>query len=155
VSYTVWHCPLSYKACPTSLCTSCKGIVAYIVFLLEQQFPPPLPAIQHKYYDLFAMYTNFILLYCLSCFYYHSNVYWSRDSSVGMAVESRWGARFSAPVQTGSEVHPASYTIGTGSFPGVKRSGRGVDHPLPSTVEVNERVELYVYSTLAPRLRKE
>ena len=38
-------------------------------------------------------------------------------------------ARFSAPVQTGSEAHPASYTMGTGSFPGVKGSGRGVDHP--------------------------
>jgi hypothetical protein len=25
--------------------------------------------------------------------------------------------------------HPASYTVGTGSFLGVKRSGRGVDHP--------------------------
>jgi hypothetical protein len=39
------------------------------------------------------------------------------------------GARFSAPVQTGPEVHPASYTMGTGSFPRVKRPGRGVDHP--------------------------
>ena len=35
------------------------------------------------------------------------------------------GARFSAPVQTGPEAHPASCTMGTGSFPGVK-SGRGV-----------------------------
>ena len=39
-------------------------------------------------------------------------------------------ARFSAPVQTGPEAHPASYTMGTGSFPGVKRRGRGVDNPL-------------------------
>jgi hypothetical protein len=37
-------------------------------------------------------------------------------------------ARFSAPVQTGPGVHPASYTMGTGSFPVVKRPGRGVDH---------------------------
>jgi hypothetical protein len=29
------------------------------------------------------------------------------------------GARFSAPVQTGHGAHPASYTMGTGSFPGV------------------------------------
>ena len=36
-------------------------------------------------------------------------------------------ARCSAPVQTGPEVHPDSYKIGTGSFPGVKRPGRGVD----------------------------
>jgi hypothetical protein len=38
-------------------------------------------------------------------------------------------ARFFAPVQTASEAHSASYTKGTGSFPGVKRSERGVDHP--------------------------
>jgi hypothetical protein len=35
------------------------------------------------------------------------------------------GAKFSAPVQTGPGVHPASCTMGTGSFLGVK-SGRGV-----------------------------
>ena len=34
-------------------------------------------------------------------------------------------ARFSAPVQTDPGAHPASCTMGTGSFPGVK-SGRGV-----------------------------
>jgi len=39
------------------------------------------------------------------------------------------GASFSALVQTGPGAHPASYTMGTGSFPGVKRPGRGVDHP--------------------------
>jgi len=50
----------------------------------------------------------------------------------GPGIESRWEARFSAPVQTGPEVHPASCTMGTGSFPGV-RCGRGVTltpHPL-------------------------
>jgi len=36
-------------------------------------------------------------------------------------------------------VHPASCTMDTGSFPGVKRLGRGVDHP----------------PHLAPRLKKE
>jgi hypothetical protein len=42
------------------------------------------------------------------------------------------GARFSAPLQTGSEAHPASCTMDTGSFPGVKIV-RGVmltPHPL-------------------------
>jgi hypothetical protein len=37
-------------------------------------------------------------------------------------------ARFSATVQTGSEAQPASYTMGTGSFPGVKRPDSGFDH---------------------------
>ena len=55
------------------------------------------------------------------------------------------GARFSAPVQIGPGAHPASYTYGTRSFPGVKRPGRGVDHPLPSSTEVKERVNLYLY----------
>jgi hypothetical protein len=36
--------------------------------------------------------------------------------------------------------------MGTGSFLGVKRGRRGVDHPPPSSAEVKERVELYLYS---------
>jgi len=79
--------------------------------------------------------------------YYHLT-YVDRDSSVGIAtryglegsgIEFQWGARFSAPVQTLPGGHPASYTMGTGSFPGVKRPGRDVDHP----------------PHLAPRLKKE
>ena len=57
------------------------------------------------------------------------------------------GARFSAPVRTGPGAHPASSTIGTGSFPGVKGPRRGVN-PTPSSAEVNERVELYLFSPL-------
>jgi hypothetical protein len=63
---------------------------------------------------------------------------------------TRWGARFSAPVQTTPGVHPDSYIIGTGSFPGVKRPRRGVDDPPPSSAEVRERVELYFYSLYGP-----
>jgi len=50
---------------------------------------------------------------------------WSGDR---ISVE----ARFSAPVQTGPVAHPASCTMGTGYFPGVK-SSRDVTltpHPL-------------------------
>ena len=81
-----------------------------------------------------------------------------RDSSVGIAtgygvdgsgIESWWGARFSAPVQTGPEAHPASYIMGTRSFPG--QSGQGVALTThPSSAEVKERVELYLYSTSGP-----
>jgi hypothetical protein len=35
-------------------------------------------------------------------------------------------------------------------FLGVKRPGRGVDHPPPSSAEVKERVELYLYSLSGP-----
>jgi len=57
------------------------------------------------------------------------------------------GARFSSPVQTDTGAHPASCTMGTGSFPGVKRPGRGVDHPPPYSAEVKGRVELYLSTT--------
>jgi hypothetical protein len=67
----------------------------------------------------------------------------------GPGIESRW-ERFSAPVQTGPGVHSACYTMGTGSFPRVKRPGRGVDHPPPSGAEVQERVELYIFSASGP-----
>jgi hypothetical protein len=56
------------------------------------------------------------------------------------------GARFSAPVQNGPGAHPASYTMGTGSLPEVKRPGRGVDQPLSYSAETKERVQLYIYS---------
>jgi hypothetical protein len=57
----------------------------------------------------------------------------------GPGIESRWGSRFSAPVQTGRGAHPAPCTIGTGSLPGANRPGRGVDHPSPSSFEVKEK----------------
>ena len=50
------------------------------------------------------------------------------------------GATFFTPIQTGSGAHPASYAIGTGSFPGVKRPSRGVDHTSLSNEEVKDRV---------------
>jgi hypothetical protein len=56
----------------------------------------------------------------------------------GPGIGSRWEAKFSAPVQTGPGAHTASYTIGTGSLPGVKRPGRGVGHPHPSSAEVKK-----------------
>ena len=64
----------------------------------------------------------------------------------GPGIESRWGARFSASVQTGPGAHPVSYTVGTGYFSGVKRPRRGVDLPPPSSAGVKGRVELYIYS---------
>jgi hypothetical protein len=50
----------------------------------------------------------------------------------GPWIESRWEARFSTPVQAGPGAHPASCSMGAGSFPGVK-SGRSVTltpHPI-------------------------
>ena len=67
---------------------------------------------------------------------------WSRRSGDQIPV----GARFSAPAQTGPGAHPAFFTTGIRSFMGVKRPGRGVEHPPPSRAEVKERAELYLYS---------
>jgi hypothetical protein len=61
------------------------------------------------------------------------------------------GMRFSYPVQTGSGAYPASYTIDTGSFPGVKRPGRGAEHPPTSQRRGYEMVELYLYSPSGPQ----
>jgi hypothetical protein len=36
--------------------------------------------------------------------------------------------------------------MGTGVFPGIKRPGRGVDHPPLSSAEVTETVGLFTYS---------
>jgi hypothetical protein len=79
------------------------------------------------------------------------------DSVVGIAtgyglngpgIEFRWGAKFSAPVQTGPGAHPASCTMGTGSFPGVKERPRSDADPSPPSSAVgHERVELYLYSS--------
>ena len=81
-----------------------------------------------------------------------------QDSSVGIAtrygldgpgIESWWGRNF--------RTHPdrpwgptASYAMATGSFPGVKRLGRGADHPPPSKCRGHERVALYLYSPSGP-----
>ena len=54
----------------------------------------------------------------------------------GPVIESRWVARFCAPVQTGPGTHAASYRMCSASFPGVKRPGRGADHPPPSSAEI-------------------
>jgi hypothetical protein len=49
----------------------------------------------------------------------------------GPGFESLWSARFSALVQTGPGANPASCTMGTGSFPWVKRPGRDADPLTP------------------------
>jgi len=73
-----------------------------------------------------------------------------RDSSVGIAtryrlngpgIESRWGTRFSAHVQTDPGTQPASYTMDTRYFPGAKRPGRGFEYPTPSSAS-NHRLGL-------------
>jgi len=85
--------------------------------------------------------------------------YWvGRDSSVGVATRygldvpgfESWLGEIFRTVQTGFESHPVSFSVGTGFFPGVKRPGRGVGHPPPSSADALERVELYFCSRFGP-----
>jgi hypothetical protein len=65
----------------------------------------------------------------------------------GSGIVSRWGRDF--PQLSRLALRPTQPPINAYwvSFPGLKRSGRGVDHPHPFTAEVKGRVELYIYFT--------
>jgi len=75
---------------------------------------------------------------------------WGRDRSVGIAtrygldgpeIESRLGARFSAPSRPAlGPIQPPIQWVRCLSR-GVKRPGRGVGHPPPSSAEVKEIVD--------------
>ena len=82
-----------------------------------------------------------------------------RDSAVGVAtrygldgpgIKSRWGRDFQHPsrLALGPTQPPVQWV--PGSFPGVKQSGRGADHPPPSKCRGQERVGLYLYSPHGP-----
>ena len=61
------------------------------------------------------------------------------------------GARFSDTIQISPGAHPASNIMGTGSLSwggGVKRPGVALTTHPPTSAEVKERVELYLYSPL-------
>jgi hypothetical protein len=78
------------------------------------------------------------------------------DSSVGIAtcyglegtgIEYWRGRDFHLPSRRGlgsTQLPIRGYLL----FPGIKWSGNGPDHPLPSSAEVKEIIELYIYSSL-------
>ena len=69
----------------------------------------------------------------------------------GSGIETWWGQDF---------LHPSRQVLGPPSllnngylvFPGVRRPEHNVDHPPRYSVEVKERVELYLYSPYGPSL---
>jgi hypothetical protein len=82
-----------------------------------------------------------------------------RDSSIGTAtgygldgpgIESRWRRDFPHLSIRAPYPHPASYTMGTESFPGVKRPMRDVDYPPHLVPNFKERVELHLYTPYGP-----
>jgi hypothetical protein len=65
-----------------------------------------------------------------------------QDSAVGIATRCRLdgrggsnpgGGETSRTIQTGTEAHPASCTMGSGSFPGAERPKGAAEHRLPSS----------------------
>jgi hypothetical protein len=81
-----------------------------------------------------------MIMYCHACYKWAGQLsrysHWLRAGRSGDRIPVE--ARFFAQVQTGPGAHPASCTMGTGSFPGVKRLGRDADHPPPSNAEVTK-----------------
>ena len=86
-----------------------------------------------------------------------------RDSVIGIATrygldgpgnESRWagggGGLFPPPALSarGPTQPPVQWVPDL--FAGSKRPGRGVDHPLPSSAQAEERVHPYFYSASGP-----
>ena len=94
---------------------------------------------------------HFILCRCLNSV--------GRYSWVGIAtryvtdilgIEGRWGRDNSHPSKPDAECCPTSYTIGTGSSSEIKRPEIGFEHPPAYSAEVEEKVELRIYSPSGP-----
>ena len=73
---------------------------------------------------------------------------WLRAGRSGDRIP--WGPDFPHPSRTVLWAHPASCTMGTGSCPRVKRTGRGVQHTAPSGAEVQGREEQHICSLSGP-----
>jgi hypothetical protein len=91
------------------------------------------------------------------CVYTHTRirVYVSRDTVVGIAtwyamdrpeIESRWRRDFPHPPKPALGPTQPPVWWAPDLFPEGKRPGRGVNHPSPSSTDVKEKVELYLYS---------
>ena len=68
----------------------------------------------------------------------------------GPGIESRWGEIFRTRRDRPWGPPSLLYSGYRVSFQGVKRTGRGVGHPSPSSAEVKERIELYLYDRSGP-----
>ena len=91
--------------------------------------------------------------YCLSNFF--SCVGW--DSVVGIVtcyrlggqgIKSWWGDIFCSHTYRLWHLPSLLYNVYQISFLGVKHSGHDIDHPPPSSAEVKERVEIFLYFCL-------
>jgi len=91
--------------------------------------------------------TNVLLIYTVS------NVLWARIAQSVQRLAMGWMVQ--GPNAGGGKIfhpgaHPASYTMRTMSFPGIKWPECAADHPPPSSAEVKGTVELYLYFPSGP-----
>ena len=101
-----------------------------------------------------------LFLHPLNCkVLYVPSVLTDRDSVVGIAtryglvgpgIESRWGRGFPHPSRPALRPTQPPVQWVPGLSWGVKRPGRGADHPPPPKCRGHERVELYLYSPSGP-----
>ena len=68
----------------------------------------------------------------------------------GPGIHFRWGRDFPRPSRPALGPTRTSLKWETALFPGVKWPGPGANHPLPSSAEVKERVQLYLYYPSGP-----
>jgi len=130
--------PLNVRTCHFVLLLP-EGWIC-VALTLKAVHPTELQEFRHLSFSLFFPSPPFLLFLtrlCLSVItspglqyaYFSRYSYWIWAGQY--RIESRWVRNF-PPVQTGPGAQPASCTMGTGSFPGVK-CGRGVlltTHPL-------------------------
>jgi hypothetical protein len=64
----------------------------------------------------------------------------------GAGIESRWRRDFAHPFRPALGSTQPPIQCAHGLTPRVKRPGGGDDHPHPSSAQVKERVEVYLYS---------
>jgi len=102
------------------ICYCCRYIPPLDTILNEKN--PIQPLIFLFFYFKF----NIILILAYSCGPDSSVSIATRYGLVGPGIECQCGRDFP---YCGPGAHPAYQTMGTGSFPWVKRPGRGVDHP--------------------------
>jgi hypothetical protein len=76
---------------------------------------------KHKFRDADKLNYDWPMEYCK--WYYNCCIWQSYTNKRIILQKNPGGSRFSAPIQTGSGAHPASCTMGTGSFPQVKAAG--------------------------------
>ena len=74
---------------------------------------------------------------------------WTRHCLDGPGIEYRWGRDFPHPSRPAVGPTQRSLQWVPGIYRRVKRPGRGADHPPSSSVEIKERVELYLPSLWA------